>query len=368
MNLLRRTGRALPHLVAAGGLLMVAACGTETADPGADASDSLTTGTSPTPTVFTGSPLTTAGLQTGPAPAIAYAVNGQLVLPDGGGFALPKESFDFARLGDLTVVMRSGPSDSQPVTVLDADGKAVRHDNAVGGGLAVNADGDVIAWMGFDNHPRVLDRGGSRIIDMPDVTGGRRVVDVAGRVDCQEGGEGEEGGCTLLVNTDEGEHQSWVSTSHGFSDWTGPIIGGVAFLHPADGGGILGYTKITDDSSCSGRWDWHPTLVWQTCGWRFLSTPSQGDTILAGSAYADGLGDGRLGFLDVDGNVGHSWGSGPGTIVGTPQWEDDEHVLAVIFEGDQWSVVRFGIDGSTEYAVPPQAGTDTDSPYLLQTT
>jgi len=368
MKLLRRTGRALPHVVAAGTLLLVAACGSETANPGADASDSPTTGASPTPTLFVESPLTTVGLQTGPAPAIAYAVNGRLVLPGGGGFDLPAQTFEVARLGDLTVVMGSGPSDSQPVTVLDADGKAVRHDNAVGGGLAVNADGDVIAWMGPDDHPRVLDRGGSRVVDLPDVTGGRRVVDVAGRIDCQEGGAGDEGGCTVLVNTDEGEHQSWVSTSHGFSDWTGPIIRGVAFLHHADGGGILGYTKITDDSSCSGRWDSGPRVVWQTCDWRFLSTPSQGATILAGSAYADGFGDGRLGFLDVDGHLGHTWGSGPATIVGTPQWEDDEHVLAVVFEDDQWSVVRFGIDGTMEYAVPPQAGTDADYPFLLQTT
>ena len=226
--------------------------------------------------------------------------------------------------------------------------------------------------MGFDNHSRVLDRGGSRIIDLPDVSAGRSVTDVSGRVDCQEGGAGEISGCTVLVNADSGDHRAWVSTSHGFSDWAGPFEYAIAFV-PSGEGGILGRTSITDDGSCSGLWRGGGLqVVWQTCDWGLLSPAPDGKTILAGSAYADGLGDGQLAFLDPDGHRVHAWsggdGGGGGTVVSRPQWEDAQHVLAVVYEHDAWSIVRFGIDGSSEYAVPPQPGSDLDDPFLLQTT
>jgi len=287
-----------------------------------------------------------------------------LVLPDNGGFELPRDTFDLARLGDLTVVMQPGPSDSQPVSVLAADGKVLKTDHAVGGGLAVNPDSDVVAWMGMDDQPRVLDRGGDRIVSMPEVPAGRSVVDVAGRVDCQEGGTGEVSGCTVLVNTDG--QKSYVSSSHGIVDTTGPIISGAAFLATGRGG-ILGTVSQTDDGSCSGLWHNMMTTVWQTCDWRIQSVSPGGDAILAGPAYADGLGDRALAFLDLDGAVVHTWSSGGGTVV-SRQWEDAQHVLAVVFEDEAWSIVRFGVDGSTEYAVPPQPGTDLDNPFLLQTT
>jgi len=368
MNLHRRPGRLV---VAAATLQLAAGCGTETADRGARASESATpTGTaSPSPTSSgtpAASPLTTAGLETGPAPKIGYAVNGMLVLPDGGGFELPKDTFDLARLGELTVVMQPGLSDGQPVSVLDADGKVLKTDAAVGGGLAVNADSDVVAWMGMNDEPRVLDRGGDRIVSMPEVPAGRSVVDVAGRVDCQEGGAGDVSGCTVLVNADSGQHQAWVSTSHGFSDWAGPLVRAIAFL-PGDTGGILGFTEITDDGSCGGLWDSGAKPVWKTCDWGIVAPALDGRTILAGSAYADGLGDGALAFLDVDGAIVHAWSGGGGTVV-SRQWEDAQHVLAVVFEDGAWSIVRFGVDGSLEYAVPPQSGSDLDNPFLLQTT
>jgi hypothetical protein len=45
------------------------------------------------------------------------------------------------------------------------------------------------------------------------------------------------------------------------------------------------------------------------------------------------------------------------TIVQTV-WEDDEHALAVVWAAGEWSIVRFGVDGSSEYAVPPVPGED----------
>jgi hypothetical protein len=90
--------------------------------------------------------------------------------------------------------------------------------------------------------------------------------------------------------------------------------------------------------------------------------------ILAGPAYADGFGDGSIAFLGGDGAVLQAWSGGGATLVSRPVWEDAHHALAVVFQNDAWSVVRFGDDGSMEYAVPAQPGSDADNPFVLQTT
>jgi len=36
-----------------------------------------------------------------------------------------------------------------------------------------------------------------------------------------------------------------------------------------------------------------------------------------------------------------------------PIWEDDDHILVLAFENERWAVLRLGVDGSAEIAVPP---------------
>ena len=46
-------------------------------------------------------------------------------------------------------------------------------------------------------------------------------------------------------------------------------------------------------------------------------------------------------------------------------WEDDTHLLATVYQQGEWSVVRFGLDGSMEVAVPGVAGDIAFSPIVL---
>ena len=46
-------------------------------------------------------------------------------------------------------------------------------------------------------------------------------------------------------------------------------------------------------------------------------------------------------------------------------WEDDEHLLAVVGEGTQAAILRIGLDGSREYAVPPTATEPYETPFVL---
>ena len=43
-------------------------------------------------------------------------------------------------------------------------------------------------------------------------------------------------------------------------------------------------------------------------------------------------------------------------------------MLVVTYSDGEWAVVRLGVDGSMEYAVPPRRGSsDLRSPFRLQT-
>ena len=128
--------------------------------------------------------------------------------------------------------------------------------------------------------------------------------------------------------------------------------------------------SLSDQGSCWGLFK----DVDKTRPGRPATTPSwrsrrRRATLLGTDAYLDGLGQRSLAFVDLDGRELAAWqdtrADAP-TIVQTA-WEDDDHVLAVVWAADEWSVVRFGVDGSSEYAVPPVPGEVERREFTLPT-
>ena len=89
--------------------------------------------------------------------------------------------------------------------------------------------------------------------------------------------------------------------------------------------------------------------------------------MLGTDAYLDGFGQRSVAFLDAkDGTLLHEFTSkGRGPTVLQTAWEDEDHVLAVVFERGRWSIVRLGVDGSAEIALGPLEGSDLDRPFVL---
>ena len=88
--------------------------------------------------------------------------------------------------------------------------------------------------------------------------------------------------------------------------------------------------------------------------------------LLAGPAYLDGFGQGSATVLDDDGKVLAEWRSeGQAALLHTV-WEDDEHVLALVFQDEAWAVVRLGVaDGSVELAVAPVPDRGGQNAFVL---
>ena len=116
-------------------------------------------------------------------------------------------------------------------------------------------------------------------------------------------------------------------------------------------------TSIADEGSCWGMFKvWKPKPIWETCDYTLFDFSPSGERILAGPAYLDGFGQGIAAVLDRDGEVLAEWRSHGQAAILRTIWEDDDHVLVIVFQDEQSAILRVGLDGSVEIALPPVPG------------
>ncbi len=266
----------------------------------------------------------------------------------------------FALIGNSMVAVHV--DGVEPVAVvLDGNLAEVSRTQIRGGSLAVTPDGSIVAWLGTDGRPHVVEGGGAREFDLPAVPRG---VDIAAIISdgttCKEGAGGN--GCAVFVNSGDAK-RAWISTSHGIVD----DLGRIRAVGDASGRFLAGLISVSDQGSCWGLFKDLDRSTWETCDHTLTDFSPSGARLLATDAYLDGLGQRSLAFIDMDGPGLVSWqgtGDDAPTIVQTV-WEDDDHALAVVYAADEWSIVRFGVDGSSEYAVPPVPGEAGERPAFV---
>jgi hypothetical protein len=372
---------ALGRALAVSAMLVMAACGTQTSGP--EAADDPTPTASPSPsapeptptaTASTAEPtqepvrvLTIKGLPQGPSPQVPYlALDGgawSLVEPDGSTRRLEQEYATFAPMGE-GLVGTTYVDDRTVAVVLDGDLSEVSRAEVRGGTLATTPDGEIVAWLGADGRPHVVEQGGAQEYDLNPVPGGDHVSAViSDGTTCKEGEGGN--GCAVFVNSADGS-RAWSSISHGIVDSV-PGVLGVGDV--AQGGAMVAMTSVADEGSCWGRFQaWKPKPVWETCDYTLFGFSPAGDHILAGPSYLDGFGQGLAAVLDDDGHVLAEWHSRGQAALLQTVWEDDDHVLAMVVEDDAWAVLRLGVaDGSVELAVPPVPDSGGSYPFVLPT-
>lgn len=373
-------GRALAFSLAALGL---AACGSQTSAPQAadeptasasatpsetvEPTPSATASTSDTPDPAPPGDLTLVGIPDGAPPHVPYLDTGRdgwlLVEPDGTTRPLDRQYDAFAAMGD-GIVATASVDDTTRAFVLDGDLREVSSAEVRGGTIATTPDGEIVAWLGMDGRPHVVEQGGAQEYDLNPVPKGDHVAAVVSDgTTCQEGEGGQ--GCAVFVDSADAT-RSWVSVSHGIVD-TVPGVLAVADVSPH---GLLGLTALQDAGSCWGRFSSSkPQPVWETCDYTLFGYSPSGERILGGPAYLDGFGQGLAAVLDDDGRVLAEWHSkGQAALLDTA-WEDDDHVLAVVYQREMWAVLRLGVtDGSVEVAVPPVHDPTGQPPFVLATT
>ena len=304
-------------------------------------------------------------LGTGAPPAVAWSErrSGRTVIHGTGGTTtpVPNSLTELAPMGSGYVIQTAGnrPAVTRWVAV---DGAHGRREWRTGHGLAVSARGKAVAFSGRAGRVWSIDDGADRVLSFRPVpiTGKGQAVAVFGE-DCKE--EQSDNGCAIYVNG----ARAWYTSSHG-------IVARVPHVRLASTGRgrwLGGITSISDTGTCSAMMrGWR--VKWRTCDNRFSDISPDNDHVLGLPAYGDGFGPTTLDVLaTADGSVVRTFRSpthGAVTTYFDEVWEDAEHVLVVTYSDEEWAIVRLGVDGSMEYAVPPRRGsTDTRAPFQLQT-
>ena len=187
-------------------------------------------------------------------------------------------------------------------------------------------------------------------------------------------GRTNAGGCTVYVNVRGQESMARLTSSHGVTDF---VANDIDELTAWTMGRLAGITERRDDlTTCSvvKESDNGQPVLWETCDNRLMDFSPTGAAVLGVGGVGDGDGgEGHITLLDAEtGTVLMDLQSDgpPAAAYRYDFWEDDSHVLMVVRDGDQWSIVGLGhlLDGSMEYAVEPVTGpTDFNAPFRLQT-
>lgn len=300
-------------------------------------------------------------LEHGEPPAIAWS-SGTLLNGDESRDVLPAAIDQFAETTQLLVIRDvegrvfayspDGPVGTEPI------GQAT-------GGLAINAERNLVAWIAPDGSPMVLQEGQARPAQLEQPAGGISggdAIAVLGH-DCFNGPETVQGaGCSVYYRADGEPTRSFVTSNHGFAapaDEAGRIRG----AQDADEDAVVGWTRLTADQRACSALSSRPAAAgtpgsaWRTCTHLPLQFSPDGTHVLATQPEGfEGAGAGEITVLD------RATGKALMTLrnsatsqafVVSMTWEDDEHVLAVVNQGLTWAIVRVGLDGTLEYAGDP---------------
>ena len=309
--------------------------------------------------------LTLEGVAPGAPPSVPYLTvtdaGSSLVRPGGEAQPLPRAYDAFAPMGD-GLVGTASVDDQARSYVLDGDLEEVSQGTNPSGTLAVTPDGAIVGWVTTEGRPHVVEDGGSQEWDLSVVDeAGSMAALVSDRGTCLEGSDGS--GCVAFVNSVEGTSARYTS-SHGIVD-TVPWV--LAVGDASAEGDLLAMTSVSDEGSCWGRFAaWKKQPLWETCDHTLFDFSPSGTRILAGPAYLDGFGQGSATVLDGDGTVVAEWHSAGQAALLHTIWEDDDHVLALVFQDEAWAILRLDVtDGSVELAVEPVPDQAGRTPFVL---
>jgi hypothetical protein len=326
------------------------------------------TSTQTATTADTNAPLRIDGLTLGEPPAVGYLAGGRIHVSDGGTGTISSvaDPVDrFVLLSDGTAVYHTRDAEGHMSVEVTDSGGSNHGPYAAADGLAVDATRTSAAWVSPDGqvHAWVATRTGPVTVGDPVPGTGPQLDAVTG--DCSAS-------CQALVRTTDpgtGEVDDRVVPLTGAPEQAAPRGPFVTVGDLSTAGGRLGYTDIGQGTSCSAVTEPSGSVSWRTCRHTLLAFSPDSDYVSADVDFHSGDGSGTI--AAYDGTSGDLLFEHQATLktqasVQSTVWEDDTHLLAVVRQGLDWSVVRFGVDGSMELAVAPVKGTDDlRSPIVL---
>jgi hypothetical protein len=302
-------------------------------------------------------PLTTHGSGPSGPPAVDYLSGVTLHRVDGSTVHLPGTYNELTPYHGGYLATELGDQGFEVVT-LDNTGKEV--DRRPGDfRIAVGANGTTVSWLTLDGARPVLHRaiasGSSDVVDDVPVrssaaTGPIGFVD-AEQVVYEVPGEAPE--VRLADFADRSDRRLTGLIGVGGTSPSEPLVSGQ--LSSQDDGSCWAVRRVTDGHD-----------LWRTCDFSLGRFSPDGRLVVGYSAYRDGAGDSELAVLDAHtGRVLAHWKSTRRSqaIAQRVTWENDDTLLATVFQAGAWSMMRLGDDGELTTALGPEQGDLDRSPW-----
>ena len=300
--------------------------------------------------------LTTNGLPRGVDPQISY-LHGRQLVQGGSSIELPVAYHGIAAYGDGWAGLSFTETGSE-IAFLDGEGN-VRESIPGGGSIAVNADGDRLAYVraGANGDASTLvsaPSDGSDPTTWP-MPVGREISTV-----------GFLGSDSVVYETDGENPVVGVASADGRTAVLPGLIG-AGGTSPASGL-VAAQTSSSDTGSCWAVVAVDGGTLWETCAHSLQRFSPDGRYLIASDAYGDGAGARSLAILDAEtGDVMAEYQPGRRSPIAITQmvWEDEDTVLALANEDNNWTVLRADVQGQLEAASDPTPGDVVDSPITF---
>ena len=296
---------------------------------------------------------------TGSEIGLPYLGGRTLTLPTGEEVQLPSGYSGGAVLDGTVFTLRQDPAGERyELSRLDRLGDVSEVLPLASQGFVTNAGSTALAYVRADGHLAV--RGpDAEAADLGDVSsyGVVQPVALVGGPDCPEVAET----CVVWFNDSQGG--AWVA------DGTGGVTEApgspVAVTDVAEDGRVASVTSVdlAAGGACSAVTDPDGEQVFETCDHTLGRFAPGGAHLSAAPAYESGIGDTFAAVVDADGTEVARYEAPRGDFVRDSAWEDPEHLLVTTYSYEEgWSVVRLGVDGSTETALGPDDSTGDTRP------
>jgi hypothetical protein len=325
-----------------------------------------THGPSPAPAtkVDTG-PLTLQGLKAGEEPRTGWVQGTVWHGPDGSEFTWTNGRATAAATVGKATLLALTEGDGQYAELVPPVSRKAQTATPwpMQGGLAVSPGLTVAAFVKPDGTPVLVREDGQRTLARVPSTEALTAATLLG----QGCSRGDLSGCAVLVDSHGREPATWIAYNGGETHRFDTDMRSTSDVDSYSR--MAGVTSVSDTGSCSALESIGDRTLWTTCDHTLLTFSPDAQHLLATSAYRDGAGDNEVAVLDSNtGKPVLDLRTADGVFVTQLVWEDDTHVLANLHQGGEWALVRIGLDGKREYAVPPVAGPDYDgSPFVLPT-
>jgi hypothetical protein len=289
-------------------------------------------------------------LPTGAAPKILVRIGSQVLLPDGTRVEVGSDAVHSALVDGRVVTLERDGDGNGTFVVRDTSGSVeVQEPADIDGALSVTPDRTAAAYVGTDGRIHTWSEADGDLTFSAPLKHVQLGPLLGSGGSCKEQAP-EGGGCTVFYSTADGHAR--YATSHGIDDQ----VPGFVMVNSAHEERLAGQTESLPAGSCSEiRRSMGTTSLLRTCDFLLETFSPDGLYVTGGPAYGDGLGPASVDVLDAATGkslLTISAAGEPGVPSYIPQlgWEDDSHLLASVFDGKAWRLVRIGLDGSAELA------------------